>query len=245
MINRTTKRFSRGRIIKQEIMTKILSIETATDVCSVAILEDKRLVAQQELYVPRSHASRLAVMIDDMLKKSGVQANELDAVAVSKGPGSYTGLRIGVSTAKGFCYSLDLPLIAVNTLSSMVKRAIKSSPGFNYYIPMLDARRMEVYTMVSDSDGEEVEVTHAAILNEASFRSVLNKGRCLFIGDGAKKASMLIKHPNATFQPSLVPGARETGERAFELYKEGKFEDVEKFEPFYLKDFVATMPKAG
>ena len=226
-------------------MARILSIETATDVCSVAILEDKKLIAQQELYVPRSHASRLAVMIEDILKQAEIQGKDLDAVAVSKGPGSYTGLRIGVSTAKGFCYALDIPMLAVNTLSAMVQRASKSMPGYNYYIPMLDARRMEVYTMVCDERGEEIEVTHATVLNEASFRSVLNKGRCLFIGDGARKASMLIKHPNATFRDTLVPGARETGEMAFRLFEEGKFEDVEKFEPFYLKDFVATMPKAG
>ena len=99
--------------------------------------------------------------------------------------------------------------------------------------------------MVSDEEGREIEITHASVLNEASFRSVLNKGRCLFIGDGAKKASMLIKHPNANFEPTLVPGAREIGEMAYDLFQKGKFEDVEKFEPFYLKDFVATMPKAG
>jgi tRNA threonylcarbamoyladenosine biosynthesis protein TsaB len=226
-------------------MTRILGIETATEVCSVALMEDRKLVGAREIYIPRSHASRLAVIIDDVLNKSGVEAKALDAIAVSKGPGSYTGLRIGVSTAKGMAYALEKPLIAINTLHSLTKRAMYSYPGFNFYVPMLDARRMEVYAAVSDDRMNFVEDTKATVLDEASYRSFLNRGRVLFFGDGSRKASMMIKHPNAAFQPSVVPGALETTTMAFDSWASKEFEDLEKFEPFYLKDFVASLPKAG
>jgi len=226
-------------------MTRILGIETATEVCSVALMEDRRVIGVREVYVPRSHASRLAVIIEDLLKKSKLVAGDLDAIAVSKGPGSYTGLRIGVSTAKGMAYAMDKPLIAINTLLSMTNRAIQSFPGYNYYVPMLDARRMEVYSAVSNESRAFVEETKATILDESSFRSVLNRGRTLFFGDGARKASMVIKHPNAAFQPHVVPGALDTTTLAFDSWDAKVFEDLETFEPFYLKDFITTLPKAG
>ena len=226
-------------------MTRILGIETATEVCSVALMEDKKLIGAREIYIPRSHASRLAVIIDDVLSKSGIEPKTLDAIAVSKGPGSYTGLRIGVSTAKGMAYALEKPLIAINTLQSMTKRAIRSFPGYNFYVSMLDARRMEVYAAVSDEKLSFIEDTKATVLDEASYRSTLNRGRVLFFGDGSRKASMMIKHPNAAFQPSVVPGALEPTTLAFDKCQSEDFEDLEKFEPFYLKDFVATLPKAG
>ena len=226
-------------------MSRILSIETATDVCSVALTDNQKVLALQELYIPRSHASRLAVLIEEVFSQSDFNKNELDAVAVSMGPGSYTGLRIGVSTAKGICYALDIPLVAVNTLEAMAIRARAAYSGYNYYVPMLDARRMEVYTYVAGESGEMKEPTEAVILDEFSFRSILNKGRTLFVGDGAQKASTVLKHPNAYFISTLSPSALEVAKLALPKLREAAAEDLAGFEPYYLKDFVATKPKAS
>ena len=171
---------------------------------------------------------------------AGMSWPDLDAVAVSKGPGSYTGLRIGVSTAKGLCYARDLPLISVPTLESLARQV--TSPG-KFIVPMLDARRMEVYMAVFNEHHQMVEETSATVLQEDSFGHFLEEGDVIFLGDGAKKASTLIQHKNAQFLLDRYPSAREMAAIASGKFANGDFEDLAYFEPYYLKDFIAGKPK--
>lgn len=226
-------------------MALILLLETATVSCSVALAEDGEIIAAKELDERNAHASHITLFVQKVLEQGGKTMPELDAVAVSMGPGSYTGLRIGTSTAKGLCYALDIPLIAVNTLQSMAGNIASSGeyPG-SLYCPMIDARRMEVYTAVYDEDLREVLPVQARIIDNNSFRELLKNNRIIFFGDGALKCSDVLKDPNAIILPGFVNSARDMREAAARKYRTGDFEDLAYFEPFYLKDFlVAAKPK--
>ena len=248
-------------------MDNILLIETSTALCSVALAQDGVVTSYRESSAPKAHASLTAVFIQEMLAERGLTLADCDAVCVSKGPGSYTGLRVGVSTAKGLCFGSGKPLLAVGTLDTLVAQAATVIPSevtpvipsevegstFRYIIPMIDARRMEVYTAVFEktvmsSEAETsatcMQVTETApiIIDETSFAEYLEQGPCLFIGDGAGKCSDVIKHPNAQFC-QCWPKASAMLVPAMAAYKEKRFEDVAYFEPFYLKEFVATVSK--
>ena len=228
-------------------MDNILLIETSTALCSVALAQDGAVTAYRESSAPKAHASLTAVFIQEMLQERGLTLADCKAVCVSKGPGSYTGLRVGVSTAKGLCFGSGKPLLAVGTLDTLVAQAATVFPSevegstFRYIIPMIDARRMEVYTAVFEN-GVQITETAPAIIDETSFAEYLEQGPCLFIGDGAGKCADVIKHPNAHFR-QCCPKASAMLSPAIEAYKAGKFEDVAYFEPFYLKEFVATVSK--
>jgi len=219
----------------------ILNIETATTNCSVSLSKEGETFALQEDNSKQySHAERLHLYIDDLLKQNNIKPTELDAIAVSKGPGSYTGLRIGVSAAKGLCFSLDKPLISVSTLEALA-RQVKVQNGL--IVPMLDARRMEVYSAVFDASFNTVREIEAQILDAQSFASYLEKGKVYFIGNGVEKTKTLITHENAVFIEDKLPSANEMSVIANNKYKKNDIEDVAYFEPYYLKDFVALKPK--
>ncbi|KOY88159.1 tRNA threonylcarbamoyladenosine biosynthesis protein TsaB [bacterium 336/3] len=216
----------------------ILSIETATPVCSVALHIAGNLVANYELHTERSHSDQLTSMIEQICKQSGVRLSDISAVAISKGPGSYTGLRIGVATAKGLCFALDKPLIAINTLEAMVWQ-INAFFGENtLFCPMIDARRMEVYCLVADSKGNILEGTQAKIIDNQSFENILSTNKVVFFGNGATKCKSMIEHENAIFLEGVYPTAKTVGLLASQKYPQNIFEDLIYFEPFYLKDFV-------
>ncbi|WP_129713653.1 tRNA (adenosine(37)-N6)-threonylcarbamoyltransferase complex dimerization subunit type 1 TsaB [Pedobacter sp. SYP-B3415] len=223
----------------------LLQIETATKVCSVAISTDgeTRYVLEEE--GQNLHASRLTPLIDEAMKAAGVTFSELDAVAVSKGPGSYTGLRIGVSTAKGLCYALDKPLIAVETLEMMAAGYAEQDAGAQGFLicPMIDARRMEVYTGLFDASGRRLSETSAEVIDEESFAAVLAEQPVIFLGDGAEKCRAVLTQPNARFDTRNFNSARHMSKPAFAAWQSKSFEDVAYFEPFYLKDFVVTPSK--
>ena len=226
----------------------IILIETSTALCSVALAENGQITAYRESSAPKAHASLTAVFIQEMLAERGLTIADCDAVCVSKGPGSYTGLRVGVSTAKGLCFGARKPLLAVGTLDTLVAQALMTEPGteaqqadYKYIIPMIDARRMEVYAAVFEGT-QQITETAPAIIDENSFAEYLELGPCLFIGDGAGKCADVIKHPNAHFC-QCHPNAAAMLVPAMDALKEKRFEDVAYFEPFYLKEFVATVSK--
>ena len=225
-------------------MERIILIETSTALCSVALAEDGVITAYKESSAPKAHASLTAVFIDEILKEKGLTMSDCKAVCVSMGPGSYTGLRVGVSTAKGLCFGSGLPLIAVGTLDTLVAQAQVSGQIGNarYVVPMVDARRMEVYTAIFTPEGKQITETAPMIIDENSFAEQLAEGEVLFIGDGAGKCADMIKHPNAKFI-QCNPQASAMLSPAQTAYKEKRFEDVAYFEPFYLKEFVATVSK--
>lgn len=220
----------------------ILSIETSTDVCSVALHHRATLVATKVAQKAYSHAEKLAPMIDELLKETGVTRSDLKAVAVSAGPGSYTGLRIGVSTAKGLCFGLDIPLITVNTLESMLV-GLPAQYNDALRCPMIDARRMEVYCLLASADGTVIETTQARIIDEKSFQPYLEQHTVLFYGNGAAKSVAVIKHPNAQLLDGITPLAKNIGVLAQEKYENRDFADTAYFEPDYLKPFHAIKPK--
>ena len=222
-------------------MERIILIETSTALCSAALAENGAITAYKESSAPKAHASLTAVFIQDMLAERGITLADCDAVCVSKGPGSYTGLRVGVSTAKGLCFGSQKPLLAVGTLDTLVTQAAEEAADVKFIIPMIDARRMEVYTAVFEN-GQQITETAPAIIDETSFAEYLEQGVCLFIGDGAGKCADVIKHPNARFT-QCWPKASAMLSPAQQAYKEKRFEDVAYFEPFYLKEFVATVSK--
>ncbi|PHS63453.1 MAG: tRNA (adenosine(37)-N6)-threonylcarbamoyltransferase complex dimerization subunit type 1 TsaB [Flavobacterium sp.] len=218
-------------------MATILCLETATTNCSVSISVNGKTVALEEINNNQySHAEKLHLFIETVLEKAGILKSELDAIAVSKGPGSYTGLRIGVSSAKGLCFALDIPLISTPTLESL-SHQVNIDDGI--LIPMLDARRMEVYSVVFSSDYKELRQTEAQILDENSFAEYLEKTNVYFIGDGVEKFKNICQHPNAIFVENKFPSANQMGFLAEAKYKKSDIEDVAYFEPYYLKDFVA------
>lgn len=226
-------------------MERLILIETSTSLCSVAIVENGEIVSERLSETPRAHASMTAPFVDEALKERGLRVSDCDAVAVSKGPGSYTGLRVGVSTAKGLCFGAGIPLISVGTLDTLVWQAMDEGlvpVGCEFIIPMVDARRMEVYTGVFTPDGRQVSPTVASVVTEDSFHEYLSEGPVLFIGDGAGKCSGIIRNPNATFV-QVCPKASGMRRPATAALREGRFEDVAYFEPFYLKEFVTTVSK--
>lgn len=220
----------------------ILSIETSTPVCSVALHDAGRLIGSFDLLVEKSHSEKLSVIIRDLLAHAGVDKSSLLAVAVSAGPGSYTGLRIGTSTAKGLCYALDLPLIAIDTLTAMAAGIQKYLPN-QLLCPMIDARRMEVYCQVVGTELKVIEPTQAKIIEANSFSELLSSQSITFFGNGAEKCQPIIASENTRFVADVHPSAVHVGELAYLSFIEGTFEDVAYFEPHYLKEFQAIKPK--
>ena len=230
------------KLIFASNMALILNLETATTNCSVSIAKDGDLLAVKEHDTPNySHSEQLHVFIQEVLDKTAVSISDLDAIAVSKGPGSYTGLRIGVSAAKGLCFSLDIPLISIPTLESMANRAKNKDADF--IIPLLDARRMEVYSCVYDAHLNEVRETKAEIIDADSFQEFSEKGNVLLVGSGAEKCREFLSH-KFRFDTSLVPSASEMVALSEKKFEAQQFEDVAYFEPFYLKNFVSTQKKS-
>ena len=218
-------------------MGLILSIETATSVCSVA-LHDHRgaLVGIIELFQDNVHGQKLMPVIESLLQQVGIEREGLDAIAVSMGPGSYTGLRIGVSTAKGMAYALEIPLLGVDTLDALARRSLPFVGVTDTVVPMMDARRMEVYCKILDGQMNELAALSPVIVDEASFDSYLMAGKVIFLGDANEKVREVINHENAVFIPFLNY-ARTVGESAAIKFKQKQFEDVAYFEPNYLKEF--------
>jgi tRNA threonylcarbamoyladenosine biosynthesis protein TsaB len=227
----------------------ILSIDTSTTVCSVALHHGGALLGCYELFTEKTASAMLTTLADELVRQAGHDLSELDAVAVAKGPGSYTGLRIGVSTAKGLCFALDKPLLSVNTLRAMVAqiRPFYQESGTTklLFCPMLDARRMEVYCAFYDQTGAEIRPTAAEVIDETSFADLLAEQPIIFFGDGADKCRpALVSHPNARFLDVLVrPSARTVGVLAEGKLLAGDVEDLASFEPFYLKEFLANRPR--
>ncbi|AFL97600.1 tRNA (adenosine(37)-N6)-threonylcarbamoyltransferase complex dimerization subunit type 1 TsaB [Ornithobacterium rhinotracheale] len=219
-------------------MALILNIETSTRNCSVSVARDGKLVALcEESKENYEHAEKLHRFMQWALEAEDLSFEDLDAVCVSKGPGSYTGLRIGVSAAKGLCFSLNIPLLSLNSLE-ILARSVENENNADYIIPMIDARRKEVYTATFTPQMQIIEKTNAKILDETSFQSFNNK-KIIVLGDGASKASEILKLENATYLTESLPSAKDMCAESFKLYQNQQFEDVAYFEPFYLKDFVA------
>jgi len=224
-------------------MERIILIETSTALCSAALIEDGAVTYYKESEALRSHASLTAVFVDEMLKEKGITLADCNAVCVSMGPGSYTGLRVGVSTAKGLCFGAKLPLLAVGTLDTLVHQAIDEGlvpEGCKYIVPMVDARRMEVYASVFSADGKQITDTEAIIIDADSFAKERAEGTVLFIGDGAGKCADVLAGEHSHFV-QCCPKASAMLHPALAEYKEKRFKDVAYFEPFYLKEFVATV----
>ena len=218
-------------------MSCILSIESTTSVCSVALHQSGNLLALMELQKENVHSRELMLLVAQIMERSGISVEQLDAVAVSSGPGSYTGLRIGVSIAKGLAFAQDIPLIGVDTLKALAKRAQSFVFGDSHIIPMLDARRMEVYVTVFDKNLQVVSpLTPKVIENENPYMDLLERGPVYFVGDGVAKLENLLNHSNAMLL-KLLPSAETVGFLAYDKFKEGVFEDLAYFEPNYLKDF--------
>ena len=223
-------------------MSYILNIETSTTNCSVSLsYEGETLVLKEDNNINYSHAESLHIFIDEVLDSANIDKSQLDAIAVSKGPGSYTGLRIGVSAAKGLAFALDIPLISIDTLKTLAMQ-LKIDSG--YIIPMLDARRQEVYSAIFDHEYNLIRAIEAEVLNESSFEAYLEGNNVYFVGSGVPKTKALIAHSNAVFAENKLPSANEMGTLAFAKYKISDTEDVAYFEPFYLKDFIAIKPKS-
>lgn len=232
-------------------MALILSIETGTDICSVALANDGELMALRESDEGRDHAKKVALFVDELLKETGVQPDDLDAIAVGKGPGSYTGLRIGVSFAKGMCYALDIPLIAIGSLDALTEVAREDfDAGIldlednewagAYLVPMVDARRMEVYTQIFSTSGDSLTDVSAEVIDADSFSEWRQKGRIVLFGNGAQKCAEVL---DDALYVSVSPSARGIVRLAEEAFNASRFEDLAYFEPFYLKDFVVIPSK--
>jgi tRNA threonylcarbamoyladenosine biosynthesis protein TsaB len=233
-------------------MATILILETATPVCSVALAKDGQLLGFKESEEPNAHSKVLTSFIEDVLKQGGITAKELDAVAVSRGPGSYTGLRIGVSAAKGLCYAIDIPLLSPDTLQAMAWGASKYIDGIQLpdykadimFCPMIDARRMEVYCGIWDKNNVPVSEVEAKIIDENSFKEILDEKPMVFFGNGAEKCKEVLgAHSNAYFYDDMTASSAFLIPLAEQLYAARNFENLAYFEPFYLKDFVAGAPK--
>lgn len=222
-------------------MGLILCLETATKVCSVSLAKDGEVIDTIDHFSENySHAERLNGLLLDLLKQTNTSLKDLDAVAISEGPGSYTGLRIGTSTAKGLCYALDIPLIAINSLKALSSE--KRGQGM-LICPMFDARRMEVYSAIFDADMNELEATRAVVIDEISYQNFLTEQLVCFVGPGAEKCQEAIQHKNAIFDLSVKVSAKGMVHFAYEKFVQQDFVDLAYFEPFYLKDFIAGTPK--
>lgn len=226
-------------------MALILNIETSTTVCSVALSEGEEVLFERVSFEGPSHAALLGVYVEEALKVVKANGRKLDAVAVSSGPGSYTGLRIGVSVAKGLCFGYGIPLIGIHTLDILASAAIRINEGKAdcLYCAMLDARRMEVYSAIYDSGLHTIRATTADIVDTDSYASFLEQGKVCFFGDGAAKCKSVITSTNATFIDDIHPLAASMASLSKSAFDEGRFEDVAYFEPFYLKEFQATIAK--
>lgn len=232
-------------------MALILSIETGTDVCSVALANDGELMALRESDEGRDHAKKVALFVDELLRETGVQPDDLDAIAVGKGPGSYTGLRIGVSFAKGMCYALNIPLIAIGSLDALTEVAREDYDAGILDIedeewalarlcPMVDARRMEVYAQVFDNEGRPLSEVTAEVVTEESFAQWRKAGRFVIFGNGARKCCETL---DDVICVDVAPSARGIVRLAEEAFNAEKFEDIAYFEPFYLKEFLVIPSK--
>lgn len=224
----------------------ILNIDTSSDICSVSVFAEGKLINFQEIQEKNSHASQLAPITNQLLRELNIKANQLEAVAINKGPGSYTGLRIGTAFAKGLCYALNIPLIAVDCLKILAQDFLLKFPDANvdYICPMLDARRMEVYTALFDLNLNTVLNTQAHILTTQSFIDYAEK-RVAFIGNGVSKFKFLIHNAQNSFAfyPEFYPNSVALGHLSYQQYQHKVFEDIAYFEPQYLKDFMPTTPK--
>ncbi len=223
----------------------IICLESATSTCSVALCDKGKVISMKESETGKSHASLLTVFIDELLKEANMGTTDLEAVAVSKGPGSYTGLRIGVSTAKGIAFGASIPLIGIDTTYSLFSGFISSVSGINesdLFCPVIDARRMEVYYTLYNVRGSIVKDIHAEIIDNKSFSEIPEISRIFFFGDGTIKCSKVIKRKNVIFDEDFRISASYMAKPGYEAFKEHRFEDVAYFEPFYLKDFIATKP---
>lgn len=216
----------------------LLLIESSTSVCSVALSSGGKIISVREINEPNRHAEKLTVFCDEVMKEAGISFAQLDGVAVSKGPGSYTGLRIGVSAAKGICYAVNKPLIAVGTLEAMAAGMLSEAKPGDLLCPMIDARRMEVYCALYDHEGNEVQPVAPLVLDENSFAGLLSEKRILFSGDGMPKSKELLsRFPNAVFTEAGICSAKHLALPAEKKLAEKTFEDLAYFEPFYLKVF--------
>ncbi|NDW09130.1 tRNA (adenosine(37)-N6)-threonylcarbamoyltransferase complex dimerization subunit type 1 TsaB [Dysgonomonas sp. 520] len=226
-------------------MPHILYIDTATEVCSVAISNNEEIIFDRLETKGPSHASLLGVFVDDAVKFLRKENKKPDAVAVSCGPGSYTGLRIGVSEAKGLCYGMDIPLIALNTPHIMAAGVAKSGmlDENTLLCPMIDARRMEVYAAIYNQKLEIVRDIQADIVDSDTYREYLKDNKIAFFGNGSAKCKEEIDNDNAIFLDNIYPKATDMISLAMDAYTNQRFEDVAYFEPFYLKEFVTTTPK--
>ncbi len=221
-------------------MALILNIETSTEVCTLTLADNGLPIFESKCFETQSHASQLPLFVDEAMAFVTSKGLKLDAIAVSAGPGSYTGLRIGVSTAKGLCYALHCPLISVDTLQVIAAGAEAKEGRVR---AMIDARRMEVYTALYDIDGNRLSEPSAVIVDENSFVGELNEGQVTFCGNGAMKCESTIQHPNARFVEGINPMATTMAKISEEKFQKGAFEDVAYFEPFYLKEYMAIKPK--
>jgi tRNA threonylcarbamoyladenosine biosynthesis protein TsaB len=222
-------------------MSYILNFDTATKNCSVSISKLGQVVAFEELNSEGySHGEKLHVFIENVMEQAKIEFSDLAAVCVGKGPGSYTGLRIGVSAAKGICFALDIPLISLETLAVLAS-AVSVTAGV--VVPMLDARRLEVFSKVYDFKGQELRDTEAQVIDASSFSEYLTQGKVTFLGDGAEKCKTLIQHKNAVFVDDCFPSAKDMATLSYDKFLANQFEDVAYFEPYYLKDFVGVKAK--
>ena len=227
----------------------ILCLETATPVCSVALCDSNGVISTKESSEFKSHAANITLFIQELLQDAKIRTEELEAVAVSKGPGSYTGLRIGVSVAKGISYGASIPLIGIDTTRSMFIGITGTSEkkygtdSTSLFCPMIDARRMEVYYSLFDATGIAVKGISAEVINERSFSGIPESVKIIFFGDGSKKCRNITGHKNSVFVEDFTVSTAYMQKPAFEEFNAGHFEDVAYFEPFYLKDFIATIPR--
>ena len=232
-------------------MALILNIETSTEVCSVSLAENGQLLFKKESIDGMNHSRLLTVFIEEIFAENNILINTIDAVAVCKGPGSYTGLRIGVSVAKGLCFGLNIPLISVNSLEVLGIYATQNIAKYYQandaaqvlFCPMIDARRMEVYTSLYNLNGEEIRPVSAEIIDGNFLSEFFENHKILFFGNGAEKCKSLIKHKNAFFEGPMKTSAQFMQAISEEKFNKKEFENVAYFEPFYLKNFVATIPK--
>jgi len=224
-------------------MALILSLESSTSVCSAAIHDQGELVAMREVHQPQSAAAQLTVLVEDLFANIGLRKSDIAAVAVSGGPGSYTGLRIGTATAKGICYALDRPLIALDSLHVLASSVPRIGDG-RMLCPMIDARRMEVYCCLLTEELDIIEDTKPYVVEATSFSGSLKVQKIAFLGNGSSKCRDVIKHPNAIFLENIFPAASAMGKLAFRKFDQQEFSDVRTFEPAYLKEFVAKTKKA-
>jgi tRNA threonylcarbamoyladenosine biosynthesis protein TsaB len=227
----------------------IICLETATNLCSVALCDSAGIISLKESNESKSHASLLTVFIEEILKENGIRARDLEAIAVSKGPGSYTGLRIGVSVAKGIAYAASIPLIGIETTLSMFwgisgnRMKSQEEDKDTLFCPMLDARRMEVYYAIYDAGGKTIKDISAEIITEGSFINIPESQKIIFFGDGAAKCKEVVNRTNINFTDDFRISASHMHKPVFHAFKNYIYEDVAYFEPLYLKDFITSKPR--